>query len=129
MKTNSIFKTHPQLPKCFVTSDGTAFYKATDAANHASTLKDKSVKEEINQTLEVGNTTDVNVEKKAIKNTDDQLGDLTPMQKAKLRIEANDALTTVEEVKVALKDETAKSVIKAGEARIAALESLASKEE
>lgn len=46
---------------------------------------------------------------------------LTPMALAKLRVEAIDKLETVEAVEEVLKGETAKSVIKAGAAKIEAL--------
>jgi len=38
-----IFKSHPNLEKAYITSDGTPFYQESDAKNHAKTLKDKSV--------------------------------------------------------------------------------------
>lgn len=40
---HSIFETHPNLEKVYVTSDEIAFYQETDAKNHAKSLKDKSV--------------------------------------------------------------------------------------
>ena len=49
---------------------------------------------------------------------------LTPMAQAKLRIEALEKLETVEAVEKALEGETAKSVKKAGEAKIEALKAV-----
>lgn len=48
---NSIFETHPNLEKVYVTSDETAFYQETDAKNHAKSLKDKAVEVVFNDSL------------------------------------------------------------------------------
>lgn len=44
-----VFETHPQLEKCFVTSDAEAFYQENDAKNHSKTLKDKTVETVYNE--------------------------------------------------------------------------------
>lgn len=39
----NIFENHPNLEKCFSTSDGEHFYNENDAKNHAKSLDDKTV--------------------------------------------------------------------------------------
>ena len=39
----NIFENHPNLEKCFSTSDGEHFYNENDAKNHAKSLEDKTV--------------------------------------------------------------------------------------
>ena len=39
----NIFENHPNLEKCFSTSDGEHFYNENDAKNHAKSLEDKVV--------------------------------------------------------------------------------------
>lgn len=109
---NEIFKNHPELEKYYETSDGTAFYNESNARNHARTLEDKTVKA-VNRNPE---TKEPEKKKQKPKN-----GKPNPFESAKLRIEAINELNTVEEVEQALSEETAKTVLKAGAERIAAL--------
>ena len=136
---DQVFKQHPSLKSYHKTSDGTPFYKKENAQAHARGLKDKKVTEVVNP--DPKSAPSAPVQKPASKkdkgsnkpestpsknqNTLDKLEDLTPMQKAKLRKNAIAKLESVEAVKEALKDETAPSVLKAGEERIIALESKA----
>ncbi len=39
----NVFENHPNLEKCFSTSDGELFYNENDAKNHSKTLEDKKV--------------------------------------------------------------------------------------
>lgn len=105
MKDKNVFDTHPKLKECFQTSDGTPFFQEHDAHTHARSLEDKEVKH-------------LKRPVKAIKATKKKL---TPMQEAQLRAEAIGKLETVEAVEAALKGETAKTVIAAGEEKIAAI--------
>lgn len=109
---NEIFKNHPELEKYYETSDGTAFYNESNARNHARTLEDKTVKA-VNRETE---------KKEPVKKEQKDKGEKpSPFAAAKLRIEAINELNTVEEVEQALSEETAKTVLKAGAERIAAL--------
>ncbi|EGV44339.1 hypothetical protein BZARG_783 [Bizionia argentinensis JUB59] len=121
MQNDQVFKQHPNLESYYQTSDETNFFKDSDAHVHAKSLKGKRVTEIVNENPGAANVSTKQTVTKANK-TAPKLDDLTPMQKAKLRIEAIEVLETVEAVTEALKDETAKTVIAAGEARIEALE-------
>lgn len=121
---NNTFKRHPLLKEYFETSDGSKFFIDSDAKNHAKTLKDTTVKtvkrvdeiiKAVKEKAEANKTT-------AASSNKESDSKITPMQAAKNRAEEITKLETVEAVKEALKDETAKSVIKAGEERIAELE-------
>ena len=46
-----VFENNPKLEKCFVTSDGQAFYQEGDAKNYAKSLEDKSVEVVLNPNL------------------------------------------------------------------------------
>lgn len=118
-KTKSVFELNENLEAYHQTSDGTKFFREYDAKSHARGLKDKEIKrvKRKDEVSEENTDAPAKKEKKASKGKS-----LTPMQEAKLRAEAVDKLENVEAVKEALKDETAKSVIKAGEARIETLE-------
>lgn len=105
MNKETLWDNYPNLKTFFETSNGTKFFKESDAKTHAATLEDKTVKT-LNRPME-----------DAPKSPDD----LTPMQLAKLRIEAIEALETVEAIEAALKGETAKTVIAAGNAKIEAI--------
>lgn len=48
MKSHEIFESNPDLKEVHVTSDGTPFYNANDAKNHAKALADKAVELVIN---------------------------------------------------------------------------------
>lgn len=111
MKNQTVWDLHPKMQICYQTTDGVKFFKPENANTHARSLKDKTV-----ETLKRPSGLEA-LEPKAPK-----LDELTPMQKAKLRKRAIERLETIEAVKEALEGETAKSVIKAGEARIAELE-------
>lgn len=143
MSTDKIFTANPKLQKYFKTSDGTSFFREHDAAAHARSLKDKDVetvkrsagftKEDFEQ---IKQEAVEKIKAKALKpakkknsaktsegnpSGSDDSKKLTPMQAAKLRAEEISTLETVEAVEKALKDETAKSVINAGKARIEAI--------
>jgi hypothetical protein len=47
----NIFENHPNLEKCFSTSDGEHFYNENDAKNHAKSLEDKVVEPVYNPTF------------------------------------------------------------------------------
>ncbi|MDB4157969.1 hypothetical protein N9609_00610 [bacterium] len=100
------FKLYPDLKSYHETSDGQKFFIPTDAANHARTLIDKTVKE-----VKRGSS-----KKEAANDSKDSK--LNAIQAAKLRKEAIEKLETVEAVEKALETETAKSVKAAGEKRI-----------
>jgi len=121
MKKPDVFKAHPKLEKYFKTSDGTKFFQEHDAITHGKSLKDKTV-EPVKRPAEV--EADEPVKKPGTKKPekDSTPGELTPMQKAKLRIEAIEKMETVAEVEKALEEETAKSVKAAGQERIEAIE-------
>ena len=51
MKSHEIFESNPDLKEVHVTSDGTPFYNANDAKQHAKTLKDKSVELVVNPSV------------------------------------------------------------------------------
>lgn len=119
MKKQDVFTANPKLAKYYKTSDGVKFFREHDAKTHARTLKDKDV-----ETVKrpAGSTAKDSEKKTASKAENPEGGEeLTPMQKAKLRVEAIEKMATVEEVEKALEEETAKSVIKAGKARIEAI--------
>ena len=42
-KAAHVFKTHKDVDKVFLTSDGLVFFKDNDAINHAKSLKDRKV--------------------------------------------------------------------------------------
>lgn len=139
---NKVFKQHPNLKEYHETSDGTKFFNPHDAKNHAKSLKDntvKTVKRGAASEPEADQKTSksAKAEKPAAKSTgkkSDKVDskDLTPMAAAKLRVEAIEKLKTVKEVEAALEGETANSVKKAGQDRIAAIkaaDALTSKEE
>lgn len=124
---NKIFKSNPNLQQYFETSDGVKFFREDHAKSHARSLKVKAVK-----TVErsLGKKTDespastepeatATASKKAPAAKSEKK--LTAMQLAKLRVDAIEEMTTIEEVNQALVDETAKSVLKAGADRIAAI--------
>lgn len=119
---NKVFKDNPKLKEFHTTSDGTKFFRKGDAQNHAKGLKDKTVK-----TVERGSeestksTAKEKIAKKAEKTDQEGSETMTPMQAAKLRVDAINEKTTIAEVEAALKGETAKSVLKAGQERIAAI--------
>lgn len=48
MKKHEIFITNPDLKEVYMTSDTEAFFKESDAKNHAKTLKDKSIELVVN---------------------------------------------------------------------------------
>lgn len=108
--SKGIFKMHKGLDKYFETADGNCFYTEHNAKTHARKLEDKNVKK-VRRASQVDTTSQD--DKKAKK--------LNAMQAAKLRADIIAAVETSEEVKELLKDETAKSVIKAGEARLEVL--------
>lgn len=153
---NNVFAQNPNLESYHETSDGVKFFKAENAHVHARSLKDKSVKEVTKTSLMVDEViTEVKAKKadqlkkdetpkapdapktpdapkdeapEAAK--DDQptaTETLTPMAQAKLRIEAIEKLETIEAVEKALEGESAKSVKKAGEAKIEALKTTENK--
>ncbi|AUS04489.1 hypothetical protein [Pseudotamlana carrageenivorans] len=103
----SVFKQHPHLKSYHETADGTKFFKPEHAKLHAKSLKDKAIKE---------------VKRPVLESVEVVLEELTPMQKAKLRVRDIKKLDTVEAVKAALEGETAKTVIEAGEQRIRAIQ-------
>lgn len=111
----SVFDLHKNLKEYFETSDGFKFIKEADAKTHARSLKDKevkNVKRPLNKDTSAGDG-----------NTDNKgSGELTPMQKAKLRAEKITKMDDVAAIKEALKNDTAKTVKDAGEARIKELE-------
>lgn len=123
---NDVFKRNPDLKKYYETVDGTKFYKEDAAKAHAKRLESKTVKT-VERPLEK------NAEGKPAKakpNKGNNAGsdsktvdskDLSAFEAAKLRKEAIEKLTTVAEIEKALEGETAKSVIKAGTKRIAAI--------
>ena len=113
MKTKTVFELHPNLKSYHETSDGTPFFHAHDANNHARSLEDKTVKE-------VKKTSSAAAEKTADKMATASAG-LTPMQEAKLKVEAIEAMETVEAVEAAIEGVTAKSVLKAAAAKIEAI--------
>ncbi len=121
MKKADVFNSHPKLEKYFKTSDGTKFFTEHDATNFSRTLKDKAV-ETVKRPAEV--EADEPVKKASVSKStkDSKTEELTPMQKAKMRIEAIENMETVAEVEKALEEETAKSVKAAGKARIEAIE-------
>lgn len=142
---DQVFKQHPSLKSYHKTSDGTAFYKKEHAQAHARGLKDKKVTEVVNpdpkstpsapaqkptsaKPKKNGNKPNSQTNKGAddtLQPSNDNapnLDDLTPMQKAKLRVHAIKKLDSVSEVEAALKGETAKSVIEAGQTRIKAIQ-------
>ena len=108
------FKLYPDLKSYHETSDGQKFFIPTDAANHARSLKDKTVKE-----VKRGS-------KAEAANDGQHDSKLNAIQAAKLRKEAIEKLETVEAVEIALETETAKSVKAAGEKRIEELKASAS---
>ncbi|NIJ45057.1 hypothetical protein FHR24_001496 [Wenyingzhuangia heitensis] len=95
-----VFQEHKNLKEYHETSDGNKFFDALMAKNHAKGLKVKEVK--------------------SYKREDHK-----PKKKEKVvklsaedRIKAVEVLETIEAVEDALKDETAKTVLTAGEKRI-----------
>ena len=131
---NKVFKKHPNLSKYYETSDGTPFFRDHDAKNHAKSLKDKTVKtvergaepvkEKTVKAVKTSEKVEAPKTEKAAKTSDKkevEKGKLTPMQEAKLRVDAINEMATIAEVEKALEGETAKSVRKAGEERIAAI--------
>lgn len=48
MKKHEIFESNPELKQVHFTSDGQAFFKESDAKNHAKTLEDKKVELVVN---------------------------------------------------------------------------------
>ncbi len=111
MKNQDIFKRHPKMTSYFETSDGVKFFTNHHAKGHAKSLGNKDV---------------VEVKKKNLLKVSKPVksSDLTSMQKAKLRAEYVKKLDNIEDVNEALKGETASTVLKAGEDRIAELKAL-----
>jgi predicted phage tail protein len=116
---NPTFKKHPNLPEYHETSDGTQFFQMNDAVNHSKTLNDKSV-ETVKNT---GEKTEKAADKteKAAKKTATASKKLTPMQEAKLKVKAIEAMETVAEIEVAIEGIKAKTVLKAAAAKIEAI--------
>ncbi|MGV8814747.1 MAG: hypothetical protein ACOH2D_11625 [Gelidibacter sp.] len=145
---NNVFTQNPDLKSYHETSDGVKFFRDQDAHVHARGLKNKAIKEVTRGSLMVDEViSEVKAKKvKSLKpnpateaskdeapktdaksdKVDQQIASetLTPMAQAKLRIEALEKLETVEAVEKALEGETAKSVKKAGEAKIEALKAV-----
>lgn len=113
MKTKTVFELHPNLKSYHETSDGTPFFHAHDANNHARSLEDKTVKE-------VKKTSSAAAEKSADKPATAS-AKLTPMAEAKAKIEAIEAMETVAEIAEAIAGVTAKSVLKAAGAKMKAI--------
>jgi hypothetical protein len=120
MKT--IFELNPGLKEYHKTSDGVKFFTPHDAKNHARTLEDKKVSKVL-RPIKGKATNDSQVDTDTTSKT--QAGPATnnvkkpnAAQQAKLRKDSISKLETVALVNKALKDETAKSVIEAGKARI-----------
>ena|SRR5690554_257564 len=120
---NEIFKRNPNLLFLFRTSDGTHFYENSDAINHGKTLKDRSVvKVGRNDAPAKAPKAEAPKSKKEKAEKEVDTKELTPMAMAKLRVEAIEKLETVAEIEKALEGETAKTVLKAGAERIAAIQ-------
>ena len=106
---NKVFKQHPNLKEYHETSDGVKFHTDDNAKAHAKSLKDKSIKKVVRGKAEP--EPEPNAPEK-----------VNPMQAAKLRVEAIEKMQSIAEIEKALEDETAKSVLKAGSERIAAIQ-------
>jgi len=115
MSKKTVWDLNPQMKKCFQTTDGEKFFTADNAKTHARSLDDRSVTELKRPKA---------AKPKVVKAT--PVDELTPMQKAAIRVKAISKLTTVEAVKAALKGETAKSVKAAGNDRIKSIKAAAS---
>jgi len=102
----NIFKNYSNLKSYYETSDQQKFFLPSDAANHARTLTDKTVKE-----VKRGSS-----KKEAANDSKDSK--LNVIQAAPIRKKVIEKLETVEAVEKALKTETAKSVKVAGKKRI-----------
>ena len=93
-----VFENNPKLEKCFVTSDGQAFYQEGDAKNYAKSLEDKSVEVVLNPNLIDVNyaeeLSDLDKEMSAFEIAENEAA------KAKLEAEAN-AAAPIENVKPA----------------------------
>lgn len=105
-KQKSIWDVNPELKAYHQTSDGNKFHTEETAKTHARSLKNKDVKK-VSRPSDAGS------------DSNDKGSDKKPHE---LRAETIAKLETVDAVKAALKDETSKTVIKAGEARIEVLE-------
>lgn len=117
------FKQHPRIKTYFQTTDGVKFFRQSDAKNHAKTLDDKNVTEVKKGQSEKADkgSNKTSAKKTTAKGTDEGAKKLTPMQEAKNRKTAIEALDTVEAVEKALEGETAKTVKDAGAKRIEAI--------
>lgn len=120
---DDVFKRNPDLKKYYETVDGTKFYKEDAARAHAKTLESDKVVTVDRPLKKAGNA-----KPNKAKPSEGGKGsgtvnspELTPFAAAKLRKEAIEKLTTVAEIEKALEGETAKSVIKAGNKRIAGI--------
>lgn len=96
---DKIFEKYPKVDKVYVTSDKNQFFKEHHAKSHAQSLEDKEVKV---------------LKRKPKKQTEHQ-------PNVEQRIALIEAMETVDEIKATLKGEKSKTVLKAGERRIAEL--------
>ncbi|WP_435138906.1 hypothetical protein [Formosa sp. A9] len=119
MSKDQVFEKQPSLERYFKTSDGKEFYKHHHAKMHADGLKDKKIEEVVNPSPKPIEVSTPQAKTVANANANEEL---TPMQKAQLRVDAINAMQTVDEVESALVGETAKTVKAAGEERIKALQ-------
>ena len=129
-KTKQVFKQHEGCNVLHRTSDGTHFFKDHHAAAHARTLDDKRVDVchradeagEVSETKTAAKKVNANKKAKTAKVAKTPaVKELNPMQQAKADIEAVGAMESAEEINAFLEGKTAKTVLTAGEERIAVL--------
>lgn len=111
----NIFENHPNLEKCFSTSDGEHFYNENDAKNHAKSLEDKTVEPVYNpKFLGDASSTDVaddDLEAKAFEESEKMAKELEETELVKANYKQLKELVKFFEIEVA--DQKAETLIQA----------------
>lgn len=111
----NIFENHPNLEKCFSTSDGEHFYNENDAKNHAKSLEDKVVEPVYNPTFlgdaSSNDVADEDLEAKAFKESEKMAQELENTELIKENYKQLKVLVKYFEIETA--DQKAETLIKA----------------
>lgn len=111
----NIFENHPNLEKCFSTSDGEHFYNENDAKNHAKSLEDKVVEPVYNPTFlgdaSSNDVADEDLKAKAFKESEKMAQELENTELIKENYKQLKVLVKYFEIETA--DQKAETLIKA----------------
>jgi ABC-type uncharacterized transport system auxiliary subunit len=111
----NIFETHPNLEKCFSTSDGEHFYNENDAKNHAKSLEDNTVEPVYNAAFladaTISNLSEEDLEAKAFEESEKMAKELKDTELVKRNYQKMKSLVKYFEIEVA--NQSADTLIKA----------------